>query len=90
LKGADAELDTMNTENDLDINNNVEEWKLLTIAMVDNILVMWQGSQNLPVTQSQSHTQNKQLTTVSYISESEEIVNTFCSLFQHDVAAAFE
>jgi len=50
---------------------------------------MRQGSQNLRATQKESRTQNKQMTTVGYISDKEEIVKACWSLFQHDGAAAF-
>jgi hypothetical protein len=51
---------------------------------------MWQGSQNLRVTQKEFRAQNKQMAAVGYISDTEEIVKASWSLFQHDGAAAFK
>jgi len=51
---------------------------------------MWQGSQNLRAIQKESRAQNKQMTTMGYISDSEVIVKASWSLFQHDDAAAFK
>jgi hypothetical protein len=55
-----------------------------------NFLEMRLGSQNLRATQKASRAQNKQMTAVGYISDTEEIVKASCSLFQHDGAAAFK
>jgi len=51
---------------------------------------MWQGSQNLCATQKESHAQNKQMTAVGYISDTEEIIKASWSVFQHDGAAPFK
>ena len=51
---------------------------------------MWKGSQNLRATQKESRTQNKQMTAVGYILDTEEIVKASWSLFQHDGAATFK
>jgi len=51
---------------------------------------MCQGSQILRATQKESHPQNKQMTAVGYISDTEVIVKALWSLFQHHVAAAFK
>jgi len=51
---------------------------------------MWQGSQNLGATQKESRAQNKQMTAVGYISDTEEILKAPWSLIQHDGAAAFK
>jgi len=83
LAVSDPELDTTNTEND-------SEMKLYRIANVHDILEMSQGSQNLRATQKESRTHNQQMTTVEYISDTEEIVKAFWSLFQHDGAAAIK
>jgi len=90
LAGTDPELDTMNTENDSEMKKEVEERKLHGMAKVHDFLEMWQGSQNLRVTQKESRAQNKQMTAVGYISDTEEIVKSSWSLFQHDGAAAFK
>jgi len=60
------------------------------MAKVYDFLEMWQGSQNLCATQKESGAQNKQMTAVGYISDTEEIVKASWSLFQHDGAAAFK
>jgi hypothetical protein len=52
-------------------------------------LEMWQGSENVHATQKESHTQNKQLTAVWYISDTEEMVKASWPLFHHDSAAVF-
>jgi len=90
LAGSDHELDTMNTENDSEMKKEAEERKLHRMAKVHNCLEMWQGSQNLRATQKESRAQNKQMTAVGYISDTEEIVKSSRSLFQHDGAAAFK
>jgi hypothetical protein len=90
LAGTDPELDNTNTENNLEMNKEVEERKLHRMAKVHNFLEMWQGSQNLCATQRESCAQNKQLTAVGYILDTKEIVNAFWSLFQHDGVAAFK
>ena len=60
------------------------------MAKVHDFLEMWQGSQNPHATQKESRAQNKQMTGVGYISDTEEIVKSSCSLFHHAGAAAFE
>jgi len=89
LAGTDPELDTTNTENDSEMKKEAEERKLHRMAKVHDFLEMWQGSQNLRATQKESRAQNKQMTAVEYISDTEEIVKASWSLFQHDGAAAF-
>jgi len=90
LAGTDPEMDTMNTENHSEMNKEAEERKLHRMAKVHGFLEMWHGSQNLRATQKESHTQNKQITAVGYISDTEEIVKSSWSLFQHDGVAAFK
>jgi len=60
------------------------------MANVHNFLEMWRGSQNLRDTQKESRAQDKEMTAVGYISDTEEIVKASWSLFQHDGAAAFK
>jgi len=74
LAGNCTALDTMETENDLQLNKQVEERKLHRMAKVHNILKMWQCSQILRATQKESPTQNKQMTAIRYISDTEEII----------------
>jgi len=90
LAGTDPELDTMNTENNSEMKKEAEERKLYRMAKVHDFLEMWQGSQNLRATQKESRAQNKQMTALGYISDTEEIVTSSWSLFQHDGAAAFK
>jgi hypothetical protein len=90
LAGTDTELDTMNTEHDSEMNKEAEERNLHRMAKVHDCLEMWQGSQNLRVTQKKSRAQNKQITAVGYISDTQEIVKASWSLFQRDGAAAFK
>jgi len=67
-----------------------EERKLHRMARDPNFLEMWHGSENLRATQTESRAQNKQMTAVGYISDTEEIVKASWSLFQHDGATAFK
>jgi hypothetical protein len=90
LAGTDLELDTTNTENDSEIKKEAEERKLHIMDKVHDFLEIWHGSQSLRATQTESHTQNKQITAVGYNSVTEEIVKASWSLFQHDCAAAFK
>jgi len=90
LAGTDPELNTTNTENDSEMKKEAEERKLHRMAKVHNFLEMWQCSQNLRATQKESRAQNKQMTAVGYISDTEEIVKASWSLFHHDGAAAFK
>jgi len=64
LAGADPELHTMNTDNDLERKKEWDEMKLHRMAQVHNFLDIWQGSQNLHATQKESRAQNKQMTAV--------------------------
>jgi len=89
LAGADLELDTMNTENDTEMKKEAENEKFHRMAKVRDCLEMWQGSQNQGTTQKESRAQNKLMTAVGYISDTEGIVNASRSLFQYDGAAAF-
>jgi len=75
LAGAYLELDTLSTENNTEMKKEVEERTLHRTAKVHDCLEMWQGSQNLCGTQKKSHAQNKQMTAVGYIPDTEEIVN---------------
>jgi len=89
LAGDYAALDTMETENYLELNKETEERKLHRIAKVYNFLAMCQGSQNLHAIQKKSGAENMQMTAVGYISDTEGIFKASWSNFQHDGAAAF-
>jgi hypothetical protein len=80
----------MNTDNDWEMKKKAEVRKLQRMAKVHDFLEMWQGSPNPGATQRESRAQNKQMTTVGYISDTEEIVKPSWSFFQHDDAAAFK
>jgi len=90
LAGTDRELDTPHTENDSEMKKEAEESKLHRMAKVHDFLEMWQGSQNLRATPKESRAENKQMTAVGYISDTEESVKAAWSLFQPDGAAAFK
>jgi hypothetical protein len=88
--GADPELVTTNTGNDLEMMRDAEEMKFHRMAKVHDFVEMWQGCQNLCTTQKKFRTENKRMTTVEYILAMEEIVKASWSLFQHDGADAFK
>jgi len=90
LAGNDSALDTTAAENDIELKREAEERKLHRKAKVHDFLEMWQGSQNLRATQKESRAQNKQMTAVGYISDTEEIVNASLTKFQYDGAATFK
>jgi len=90
LAGTDPELDSTNIENDSEIKKEAEDKNLHRMGKVRDLLEMWHGSQNLRATEKESRTQNKQMTAVGYISDTEDIVQASWSLFHHNGAAAFE
>jgi len=90
LAGADPELDTTNSENDSEMKKDAEERRLQRMAKVHDLLEMCQGSQHQCATQKESCAQNKQMTAVGYISDTDDIVTALWSLFQHDGAAALK
>jgi len=90
LAGDDPVLDRSESDNDLELKREAEEKKLRRMAKVHDILEMWQGSQNLRTTQTESRARNKQMAAVEYISDMEESVKASWSIFRHDSAAAFK
>jgi len=66
------------------------ERTLHRMAKVHDVLEMWQGSQILRATENASRAQWKQMTSMGYISDTEESVKALWSLFQHDCVAAFK
>jgi len=90
LAGNDPVLDPISTDNDMEMKREVEETKLHWMAKVHDILEMWQGSQNLWAIHNEFRVQNKQMTAIGYISDTEVIVKASWSNFQHDGAAAFK
>ena len=53
------------------MKKDAKERKLHRMAKVHNFLEMLKGSQNLRATQKESRVQNKQMTTVAYILDTE-------------------
>jgi len=90
LAGDDPVLDRSESDNDLELKREAEANKLHRLAKVHDIVEMWQASQILRTTQKESRAQNKPMTTVGYILDTEESVKASWSIFQHDGAAAFE
>jgi len=72
------------------MKKDAEGRKLHRMVKVHDFLEMWQGRQTLRATQKESRAENKQMTAVGYISDTEEIVKASWSLFQHDGVAAFK
>jgi hypothetical protein len=66
--------DKMNTEKETEMKKEAGERQLHRMAKVHNIWEMWDGSQNLCAALMRSRTQNKQITAVGYISDTEDIV----------------
>jgi hypothetical protein len=60
------------------------------MAKVYDGLEMCQSSQNVHATPKESQPQNFQMTAVGYISDMEEIIETFLSNIQHDREASVE
>jgi hypothetical protein len=90
LAGDNAVLNPDSTDNDMEMKREAEGRKLHRMAKVHDFLEMWQGCQTLRATQKESRAQNKQMTAVGYISDTEEIVKASWSNFHHDGAAAFK
>jgi len=86
----DPELNTTNTEKDSEMKKGAEERILHRMAKVHDFLEMWQGSQNLNPIQKESRAENKQMTAIGYISDTEEIIKASWLIFQHDGVAAFK
>ena len=86
----DPVLDLDSTDKDIQMKRVAEEKMLHSMAKVHDFLEMWQVSQTLWAIQKESCSQNIQLTTVGYISDTEEIVKASWSDCHHDCAAAFK
>jgi hypothetical protein len=74
LAGKNPVLDMTEAENDIELKRDAEKRKLHRMAKVHDILEMWQGSQNFRATQRESCAQNKQMTAVGYISNTEGLL----------------
>jgi len=81
-------LDNTETENHLEFWKEAEKRKLH--YKVHDFFEMWQGSQNLHATQVVSRSQNKQMPTIGYISDTEEIITASWSDFENDIVAALK
>jgi len=90
LAGDDPVLDPNSTDNNMDRKREAEEKKLRRMAKIHDFLKMWQGTQTLRATQKESRAQNKQMTSVGYISDTEEIVKASWLNFHHDDATALK
>jgi hypothetical protein len=60
------------------------------MAKVHDFLEMWQGTQNLHVAQQEFHAQNKKMTAIGYISDTDVSLRVSWSFLQYDGAAAFK
>jgi len=67
-------LDRSQTDDELELKRVPEERSLHRMANVHDFLEMWQGCQNLHTAQKESRTENKQMTAIGYISDTEECV----------------
>jgi hypothetical protein len=71
--GDNLAFNTTNTENGFNMKSEAERKELQQMVKVHDILEMWQGSQHRNATQKESRTQTQQMSTVGYISDTEEI-----------------
>jgi hypothetical protein len=83
-------VDAKETQNDVELKKVVEEKILQRMTKVHNYLEMWQGNQNLHVTQKKSRGQYKQMTAIGHISDTEKIIKASCSHLQHVPVTAFK
>jgi len=90
LAGDDPILDRSETDNILEMKRVAEERLLHGMAKVHNILDMWLGSHNRHTIHEESRAQNKQITAVGYISDTEDSIRASWSNFQHEGAAALK
>lgn len=60
--------------NDFELKNEAQDRMLQRLAKIHNFLVMWPGSQNIHATQKEYQAQNNQMTTIEYISDTEDII----------------
>ena len=90
MEGNIPELDTTDTDNDLEMKREEEHLKLHGMANVYDLLETWQGRETLHATHKELRAQNRQMTAVWSISDRSEVVKVSWSTFQHDGAAAFK
>jgi hypothetical protein len=72
------------------MKREAEQNKLQPMGKVHNVFEMWQGSQILCAAENKIRAQNKPMTTVGYISDTEEVIKESWSNIQHDSAATFK
>jgi hypothetical protein len=84
------QIDCSISDNDSEIKKEADERKLHRMAKNHDFLEIWQGSENLRATQKASCAQNKQMTAMGYISDTEETVKASWLAFKHDGVGAFE
>jgi hypothetical protein len=80
----------MNTGHNSEMKKKAEQRKLHRMGSVQDFLEMWQGNPNVHATQKESRGQNKQMTAIGHISDTEAIVKASWSPLQHDGAAALK
>ena len=90
LAGDIPELDPASDDHDMEMKREAEQKKLHQMAKVHDVLEICQGCQNQRATQKESRAEHKPNPAVGYLSDSEDIVESSWSLFQHDGAAAFK
>jgi len=88
LAGGNKVLDTMETKHDFQMERDMVDRTLHTLAKVCDFWETWHGSQTLCDTFKKSRPQQKLISAGGYITASEEIINASWSNFQHDSAAA--
>jgi len=88
LAAENPALDTTNTYNYLEMKGVAQQKTLPRTRKVHVIVEMWQGTQILCVTQKKSGPQNKQMTAVRYISDTQEFIKVSWSYIQIDGVAA--
>jgi hypothetical protein len=74
----------------MEIQREVEEMKLHTMAKDNNFLEMWQGSQTLRAMQQESRAPNQLMIAIGYISDTEQLFKASWLNFHHDGAAEFK
>jgi len=90
LAGDDSVLDRDSSDNNMEVKGKADEKKLHTMAKVRYFFVMWQCNHPLSATQKESRGQSTQMTTLGYISDTEEIVKASLSNFHYHDPAAFK
>jgi len=83
-------LDSMETENNSEIENEADDTSLHRMANDRGFLEMWQGSTTLQAAQKESRTQDKQMPAVGFISDTEKIIKVSWSNIQHHDLAVFK